>query len=48
MENWHKNLETIARGKGSPQARDAGCRICREDEEEKDYSQACQDEPDRR
>ena len=25
MENWQRNLEVIARGKGSSQARDEGC-----------------------
>lgn len=25
MENWQRNLEVIARSKGSPQARDEGC-----------------------
>lgn len=32
MENWHKNLEVIARGKGSPQARyhDEECLVCNE------------------
>ena len=28
MENWQRNLDAIARGKGSPQARDEECLIC--------------------
>ena len=30
MENWQRNLEVIARGKGSPQVRDEGCKMCQE------------------
>ena len=33
MNNYFANLEAIARGKGSPQARDEGCLICEEEEE---------------
>ena len=43
------NHEAIARGKGSSQARDEGCQMCGEEEEEtgqdKSTSQACWDEP---
>lgn len=33
MDTYHKNLEVIARGKGSPQARyhDEECEMCNED-----------------
>ena len=34
MDNQHKNLEAIARGKGSSQARDEGCQMCGEEESE--------------
>lgn len=44
MDNYHKNLETIARGKGSPQARDHDeeCEMC--NEEEKDETEGGQNE----
>ena len=31
------NIEAIARGKGSSQARDEGCQRCREEEESPEY-----------
>ena len=40
MENWQRNLDAIARGKGSPQARDEGCQMCNE---EKDQTETEQD-----
>ncbi len=39
MDNQHKNLEAIARGKGSPQARDEGCQMCNGEEDQTETEQ---------
>jgi hypothetical protein len=51
MDNWQRNIEVIARGGGSPQARSHGhggdCRICNPDPNEYDNGDPCEDDRDR-